>query len=791
MHDHLNNIDQKKEQTANALRIKESGYIQYTQAKRALENLKNAIEITPELQQDRKNILDGLKGLQESSDTVTACSNDIRGDLEITLVLLDQLKSYNINQDNINYEDWKTNQLLKCAEFVSKEIPLSFTWKQILDKEHEGGIDEWLSNSFEAMHIEFEYFANLKPPLQMMKIQLEEHALQLKNDLKGILKAEFMFKEIAFLSENWTQEENESISLEYLGQLEDEIIDAELQLAANKRRVLKTFKNESEAELKKKIQVKSLEFQKEYHRLARLSLSSFPELIRVLKNISKDCLYVGRRISQYEQSEETMGNTAGRRAILRATFEGEQCVLKQFNFQIANEESKFYTEVKHITRLNHPNIVQILAAFTDLNFGYIHMPFYQKGSLNDYLNANCNLRDSEKRSIASEILSGLSYIHGFGLLHCDLKLDNILIDDNNKPLIGDFDVSREDSIFVASTFTVVVQGNVAGTLAYMSPDQKSSIKSDIYSYGLIVFDMHFFPLKGNYQRPLIQEIIANRSNVKIPENQIQGLAPFLSSLLLFDPSKRPDTSHAMFDPYFTTPLIEEHDSSEPKYNCIVCFDSFWADQGISCSADIDPIHFSCSDCFHGYLDCCANQELAIWSKRNNQIQCLQQFCDRPIQSNKYLKFINPETYEKLQSKMIQINEQLVATNLENIFQKRLKIMENQSAAQFHFTRITEDILNLCCPSCKAVFIDFEGCFALTCKRCSCGFCAWCLQDCGRDAHNHVARCPKRLTQGVFGTIELFQRCHANRKRGMIEKYFKEVIRDPGVINEVKIRLDKI
>jgi len=56
--------------------------------------------------------------------------------------------------------------------------------------------------------------------------------------------------------------------------------------------------------------------------------------------------------------------------------------------------------------------------------------------------------------------------------------------------------------------------------------------------------------------------------------------------------------------------------------------------------------------------------------------------------------------------------------------------------------IIERVLTLHCPRCRAAFLEFDGCLALTCARpeCGCGFCGVCLQDCGGDAHGHIASC---------------------------------------------------
>eukprot|EP00549_Striatella_unipunctata_P024881 CAMPEP_0118677548 /NCGR_PEP_ID=MMETSP0800-20121206/2690_1 /TAXON_ID=210618 ORGANISM="Striatella unipunctata, Strain CCMP2910" /NCGR_SAMPLE_ID=MMETSP0800 /ASSEMBLY_ACC=CAM_ASM_000638 /LENGTH=123 /DNA_ID=CAMNT_0006573237 /DNA_START=292 /DNA_END=663 /DNA_ORIENTATION=+ len=79
-------------------------------------------------------------------------------------------------------------------------------------------------------------------------------------------------------------------------------------------------------------------------------------------------------------------------------------------------------------------------------------------------------------------------------------------------------------------------------------------------------------------------------------------------------------------------------------------------------------------------------------------------------------------------------------------------------------KIVEEILTLRCPRCSQAFLDFDGCFALTCCACDCGFCGWCLEDCGSDAHRHVANCPAKLgSDALFGTKEQFRKAQQKRK----------------------------
>ena len=59
-------------------------------------------------------------------------------------------------------------------------------------------------------------------------------------------------------------------------------------------------------------------------------------------------------------------------------------------------------------------------------------------------------------------------------------------------------------------------------------------------------------------------------------------------------------------------------------------------------------------------------------------------------------------------------------------------------------QVIEDILMIKCPRCSSAILDFEGCFALSCARCGAGLCGWCMEDCGKDSHPHVATCKQKL-----------------------------------------------
>lgn len=111
-------------------------------------------------------------------------------------------------------------------------------------------------------------------------------------------------------------------------------------------------------------------------------------------------------------------------------------------------------------------------------------------------------------------------------------------------------------------------------------------------------------------------------------------------------------------------------------------------------------------------------------------------------------------------------------------EKRERQMRNpdERIAERLRKRIVEEILTLSCPHCKTAFSDFDDCFALRCSNnfCRHAFCAWCLQDCGEDAHAHVVVCPENQGRGVYNQQIIFEQHHTRKRtvatRRLIESY---------------------
>lgn len=149
--------------------------------------------------------------------------------------------------------------------------------------------------------------------------------------------------------------------------------------------------------------------------------------------------------------------------------------------------SRFEREIKMIASLEHPSIVPVYDVGDDNGQPYFVMRFMNGGSLTDVIEkGSIPIKDTART--VERIAQGLAHAHRKGVIHRDLKPDNILFDDAGEPFISDFGVAK----LTESTSNLTGSG-VIGTPAYMSPEQAQGgeidLRSDVYGLGVIVYQM--------------------------------------------------------------------------------------------------------------------------------------------------------------------------------------------------------------------------------------------------------------------------------------------------------------
>ena len=153
----------------------------------------------------------------------------------------------------------------------------------------------------------------------------------------------------------------------------------------------------------------------------------------------------------------------------------------------------------------------------------------------------------------------------------------------------------------------------------------------------------------------------------------------------------------------------------------------------------------------------------------------------PITPDVIAKTVSTDIYTEYNAAVMKVREQAIIATLKEDFDLQLKRAEEQWAhmsekerkRRAHRNHIVERILNLACPRCGQAFVDFNGCFALKCSRCNAGFCAYCLEDCGNDAHAHVAACKFSTKRGeYFNTAAGFEEVQRERRFTMLFQYLE-------------------
>ena len=159
-----------------------------------------------------------------------------------------------------------------------------------------------------------------------------------------------------------------------------------------------------------------------------------------------------------------------------------ELVIKQVKTDGFNEE-RYLLEAQLLYKSVHPYVVQVLYACKDAQHIYIAMPYYRRGSLHQVVEAEgLTCRQLIRYSI--QFLSGLNNIHSKGLLHFDIKPDNILISDTDEALLSDFGFSKnmDDDGFATPELSYRLHLPPEGS---MTSDFNNS--ADIYQVGLTLY----------------------------------------------------------------------------------------------------------------------------------------------------------------------------------------------------------------------------------------------------------------------------------------------------------------
>ncbi len=163
-------------------------------------------------------------------------------------------------------------------------------------------------------------------------------------------------------------------------------------------------------------------------------------------------------------------------------------MLADFSEDELQMRPRFYREARAAAKLQHRNIVTIYEFAEENNVPYIVMEFLRGTPLSARMKAQPPLTLDDKLNIVAQLCNGLYYAHEQGVVHRDVKPDNVFLGDDGTVKLLDFGIAK------LTSSTLTRQGDVLGSASYMSPEQVSGSetldgRSDIFSVGVLFYEL--------------------------------------------------------------------------------------------------------------------------------------------------------------------------------------------------------------------------------------------------------------------------------------------------------------
>ena len=262
----------------------------------------------------------------------------------------------------------------------------------------------------------------------------------------------------------------------------------------------------------------------------------------------------GKRLGRYEIKSPLGAGGMGEVYLAKDTKLDRKVALKILPPEFAEDEdrmSRFVREAKSASALNHPNIITIHEIGESAGTHYIATEFIDGKTLSEYAKSN-PLNFKSALEIAIQIASALDEAHSAGIVHRDIKPDNVMIRENGLAKILDFGIAKlsapleSDAEAATAIKSGTSPGMIIGTANYMSPEQAKGkvvdARTDIFSFGVVLYEMMagHLPFEGETAMEMIGAIL-HKEPKPLPANVPTEITTIIGKCLQKDRAERYQT----------------------------------------------------------------------------------------------------------------------------------------------------------------------------------------------------------------------------------------------------------
>lgn len=218
-------------------------------------------------------------------------------------------------------------------------------------------------------------------------------------------------------------------------------------------------------------------------------------------------------------------------------------ILKAEYTDDSNFIRKFKRESLAAASISHPNIVSIYDVGSEeiesQKVHYIVMEFIDGKTLKEIINEEGRLNEKRALNYTVQVAEALKTAHSKGIVHRDIKTQNIMVTKDDRVKVTDFGIAR-----VADNSTVTATNAIMGSVHYFSPEQARGAKvdnrSDIYSLGIVLYEMLTGKLPFDAENPVSVALMQVQSDMPLPSKSYSDISSDVDSIVLKLTMKNPE-----------------------------------------------------------------------------------------------------------------------------------------------------------------------------------------------------------------------------------------------------------